>query len=47
MNRNTRTLLNYVSFVDFSTISLINMLDGPTANPNRDSEALDEEGYRS
>ena len=35
-----------MTFVDFSQISLINMLDGPTAGP-QDDEFMDEEGYRS
>ena len=31
VNKNTRTVLNYVTFVEFAQSSLINMLDGPTA----------------
>jgi len=31
VNKNTRTVLNYITFVDFAQVSLINMLDGPTA----------------
>ena len=46
VNKNTRTVLNYVTFVEFAQSSLINMLDGPTAGV-RQSEDLDEEGYRS
>ena len=46
MNKNTRTVLNYVTFVDFAHTSLINMLDGPTAGGYKE-EDLDEEGYRS
>ena len=46
MNQHTHTILNYVAFVDFAKISLINMLDGPTAGGYQEEE-LDEEGYRS
>lgn len=46
VNKNTHTILNYITFVDFSQISLINMLDGPTATAF-DEEFVDEEGYRS
>ena len=46
MNKHTRTILNYITFVDFANISLINMLDGPTAGGYK-SEEVDEEGYRS
>lgn len=46
VNKNTKTILNYITFVDFAQISLINMLDGPTASPFKE-EDLDEEGYRS
>lgn len=35
MNKNTRTLLNYITFVDFAQVSLINMLDGPTAGGHK------------
>ena len=46
VNKNTRTVLNYITFVDFTRVSIINMLDGPTAGGYR-KEDLDEEGYRS
>ena len=46
VNKNTRTVLNYITFVDFTQVSIINMLDGPTAGGYR-KEDLDEEGYRS
>ena len=46
VNKNTRTVLNYITFVDFAQTSLINMLDGPTAGGYQEEE-LDEEGYRS
>ena len=46
VNKTTQTILNYVTFVDFAQVSLINMLDGPTASPFKE-EDLDEEGYRS
>jgi hypothetical protein len=46
VNKQTRTLLNYVTFVDFAQHSLINMLDGPTAGGHQTNE-FDEEGYRS
>ena len=39
--------MNYISFVDFASISLINMLDGPTAGGFKDDDQFDEEGYRS
>lgn len=46
VNKNTRTVLNYVTFVDFAQSSLINMFDGPTAG-TRNTEQFDEEGFRS
>ena len=46
MNKNTHTILNYITVVDMAKVSLINMLDGPTARAGRD-EQFDEEGYRS
>ena len=46
VNKNTRTVLNYITFVDFTQVSIINMLDGPTAGGYQ-KEDLDEEGYRS
>ena len=36
VNKNTRTVLNYVTFVDFAHCSMINMLDGPTAGAQVD-----------
>ena len=47
VNKNTRTILNYVTFVEQASTSLINMLDGPTAGGQVDEEMNDEEGYRS
>lgn len=47
VNTNTRTVLNYVTFVDFAQTSLINMLDGPTAGAAIDEASNEEEGYRS
>lgn len=38
--------MNYITFVDFTQVSMINMLDGPTAGGYQ-KEDLDEEGYRS
>ena len=46
LNQNTSTILNYVTVVEYAKVSLINMLDGPTARAARESE-FDEEGYRS
>lgn len=31
LNQNTHTILNYVTIVEYAKMSLINMLDGPTA----------------
>ena len=47
INKNTRTILNYVTFVEFPQTSLINMLDGPTAGAQITRDPGDEEGYRS
>ena len=46
VNKNTHTILNYISVVDLAKTSLINMLDGPTARAAANEE-YDEEGYRS
>ena len=47
VSEQTRTLLNYVSIVEFSNISLINMLNGPMTNSHREDNDMDEEGYKS
>lgn len=47
VNKNTRTILNYITFVDYAQVSLINMLDGPTSGATQKESELDEEGYRS
>ena len=44
---NTHTLLNYVSIVEFSNNSLINMLNGPMTGGYREDNDMDEEGYKS
>ena len=44
---NTRTLLNYVSLVEFSNNTLINMLNGPMCGGHREDNDMDEEGYKS
>ena len=46
VNKNTRTILNYITFVEFAQSSLINMLDGPMIAAHKPDE-FDEEGYRS
>ena len=46
VNKNTRTILNYVTIVEFAQSSLINMLDGPMVAAHKPDE-FDEEGYRS
>ena len=46
VNKNTHTILNYITVVEYAQTSLINMLDGPTAGAYK-SDLLDEEGYRS
>ena len=46
VNKNTHTVLNYVTFVEYSSVSVINMLDGPTAGGYKNDD-IDEEGYRS
>ena len=48
INRNSQTVLNYITFISYPDLSIINMLAGPTATnfqPNEDD--IDEEGYRS
>ena len=47
MSDNTHTLLNYVSIVEFSNNSLINMLNGPMTGGYREDNDMDEEGYKS
>ena len=49
MNEEAKTILNYMTIVEFPNTSLISMLAGPTAmvKNNRDSMTNDEEGYRS
>ena len=46
VDENSGEILNYVAFVESSSVSLIDMLDGPTAAgfSNQDDE---EDGYRS
>ena len=46
VNQNTRTILNYITFVEFAQCSLINMLDGPMTGVQLPDE-FEEEGYRS
>lgn len=46
VNKNTGTILNYISVIEASKFSLINMLDGPTARGAKQND-LDEDGYRS
>ena len=44
---NANTVLNYVAFVKFSGVSLINMLDGPIAGGHGNDVDDEDEGYRS
>jgi hypothetical protein len=48
VNPNTKTVLNYLTFVSMPDVSMINMLAGPTAvNYQLKEEDVDDEGYRS
>ena len=51
VNVETKTILNYMSIIDFPSLSLISMLSGPQAmfaGEFRDTNAiLEEEGFRS
>ena len=49
VNEDTKTILNYMTIVEFPNTSLISMLAGPTAMGKnaRDSLTNDDEGYRS
>lgn len=48
INANSKSILNYMTFITLPDIPLINMLAGPTATNFRPNEEdMDEEGYRS
>ena len=49
VNEETKTILNYLTIVEYPKNSLISMLSGPTADGgnNQHSAAFEEVGYRS
>ena len=49
INEETKTILNYLTIVEYPTSSLISMLSGPTADggKNHDSNMFEETGFRS
>ena len=49
VNEETKTILNYLTIVEYPKSSLISMISGPTANGdnNQHSAGFDEVGYRS
>ena len=49
INEETKTILNYLTIVEYPNSSLISMLSGPTADggKNHDSNMFEETGFRS